>query len=101
MGLCFRCEHRARFLETGARPRCECGDKDCSVHSCYMFTPCRPVILTRAPGYEDREVGLPAMLAPRLVASELAEDAQPRFKRLPGDRYLLYWDVDAYNTEGI
>ena len=24
--MCVRCEHRARFLETGAQPRCECGD---------------------------------------------------------------------------
>jgi len=23
-GLCFRCEHRANFLETGRRPRFEC-----------------------------------------------------------------------------
>ena len=43
--LCFRCEHRARFLETGHGPRCECQDRRQAVSSCYMYRPVWPVVL--------------------------------------------------------
>lgn len=58
-GLCFRCEHRARHMETsefdskgkykkvGWQPRCECGDIFGSKYSCYMFQPVKPVILAQ------------------------------------------------------
>jgi hypothetical protein len=45
IGLCFRCEHRARFFETGHGPRCECQAKNQAVGSCYMYRPVRPVVL--------------------------------------------------------
>jgi hypothetical protein len=44
-GLCFRCEWRARYYEEGHSPRCECGDIDSAVCSCYMYKPVTPVIL--------------------------------------------------------
>lgn len=44
-GLCFRCEHRALFLENGHRPRCECGDIESNKMGCYMYRPVRPVTL--------------------------------------------------------
>lgn len=46
-GLCFRCENRAAFFETGRRPRCECGDINSSKYSCYCFQPVKPPILAR------------------------------------------------------
>ena len=47
--LCYRCEHRACFLETGVRPRHECGAA-MSVISCYMYRPAMPVLLKRQKG---------------------------------------------------
>lgn len=41
--LCFRCEYRAQYLETGSQPRCECG-MDWGVGSCYMYRPTKPYI---------------------------------------------------------
>lgn len=44
-GLCFRCEYRAIFLETGIQPRCECGMTNMCKFACYMYIPVKPVIL--------------------------------------------------------
>lgn len=45
-GLCYRCEHRAVWNETGKhRPRMECGSPTHSSHSCYMYQPVKPVML--------------------------------------------------------
>jgi hypothetical protein len=44
--LCFRCEHRAKSLETKAHaPRCECGDVHCGKHSCYCYEPVKPLVI--------------------------------------------------------
>lgn len=48
--LCFRCEHRASFLETGSQPRFECGNIENSNKGCYMFIPCRPVVMKKKQG---------------------------------------------------
>jgi len=41
--LCYRCEHRAIYLETGHAPRCECGGTG-AVIGCYMYRPVKPVV---------------------------------------------------------
>ena len=57
--LCFRCEHRAKYLESvskgeyPSRPRMQCGDINLSSYSCYMFTPCFPII-TKPPSDDKR-----------------------------------------------
>jgi len=73
--LCFRCEHRAKYLEATSRgdkyaprPRSECGDINSSKIGCYMFEPCHPVV-TEPPK------GAPAVLrfqAPMLASREYA-----------------------------
>ena len=46
--LCYRCEHRLRFLEyKQPRPRYQCGTVEESVGSCYMFAPQRPIVVER------------------------------------------------------
>lgn len=55
-GLCFRCEHRAQFLETGSGPRCECQMNTQQVVGCYMYRPCAPVVMKKASG-DKRGVG--------------------------------------------
>jgi len=47
IGLCYRCEWRARFLETGRRPRRECGDIKITKSACYMFKPCKLVVVSK------------------------------------------------------
>jgi hypothetical protein len=48
--LCNRCEHRARFHESGKGPRYECSQTQQAVDSCYMYEPVTPVVLKRNPG---------------------------------------------------
>ena len=49
-GLCYRCEMRAKYLESGIRPRLQCGDIEQASYSCYQYVPVRPVILVKADG---------------------------------------------------
>lgn len=58
MGLCFRCEHRAIFLEEDKKPRAECGNSTRSVVSCYMFTPTKPITVKRSVPNDDRPLSL-------------------------------------------
>ena len=53
--LCYRCEHRALFWESGKKhhPRYECGEPESSKSTCYMYQPVKPVVVARAEGYED------------------------------------------------
>ena len=61
--LCYRCEQRARFLETGNGPRYECQQPG-SVVGCYMYQPTRGVVLARDRG-DRRWLCGPAMIAAR------------------------------------
>ncbi len=67
--LCFRCHHRARYLETGGQwePRCECGDVGHAVYSCYMYRPPVPLLLVRDKG-DRRPAGGPWMFSARMHA---------------------------------
>ena len=56
-GLCYRCEYRAQYLETGRRPRYECGLIEESKYSCYMFIPVKPLLIEKNEG-EDRPITL-------------------------------------------
>lgn len=73
-GLCFRCEWRARYLETDSGPRCECKERDKQVASCYMFRPCIPIILQRNAG-DRRPIGGPIFLSARFHGVKLVKDA--------------------------
>lgn len=63
VGLCHRCEHRAAYHETGHGPRFECGGA-WSVCSCYMYTPCKVVVLKRNTG-DKRSVAAGTMVRAR------------------------------------
>lgn len=47
--LCYRCEHRAQFLERGWQPRLECGNVNSAVGGCYMYKPVKPIIFGKQP----------------------------------------------------
>ena len=70
--LCFRCEHRAKFLEDGHAPRCECGDIESSKCGCYMYKPCLPVIVKPSEG-EERPMFAAPMISGRIMAVRVAK----------------------------
>lgn len=49
-GLCFRCEHRATYLEEEYGPRAECKMDNMSVSGCYMFQPVKPICIKSREG---------------------------------------------------
>lgn len=55
LGLCYRCESRAKFLEEGYGPRMECSEITQAKYSCYMFNPVRPIAEQSNKG-ENREI---------------------------------------------
>lgn len=70
MSLCFRCEHRARYLTDKLnhkkhchQPRFECGEPATSKYSCYMFIPCMPIVTSSNDDVRPRFAG--AMLSAR------------------------------------
>ncbi len=85
--LCFRCEHRAAFLEGGGRPRSECGDVKTSKIGCYMYKPCKPVIMEKIKGDPRPAHGGP-MMGARMRATGLAEDCK---LNISGSGWL-YWE---------
>jgi hypothetical protein len=86
-GLCFRCEYRARFCETGERPRMECGDIDSAVNSCYMAKPVKPIVVSK--DHQDRRPLMPGLFSARFhrVADPIVELC---IKQMPRG-YMLYW----------
>jgi len=79
LGLCYRCEHRARFLETGDHPRFECGMEKMASHSCYMFMPCKPIAVGPIKG-EKRPIFAGWMFAGRIQSYGLVADERIRLK---------------------
>lgn len=45
IGLCYRCEHRAEYLERGHAPKVECKDIENSKYICYSYKPVKPCVL--------------------------------------------------------
>jgi hypothetical protein len=78
LGLCFRCENRSIFHETGYGPRFECKQK-MAVNSCYCFIPCKPVAVIPITG-EKRPIFGPWMIAGRVRAKGLIDAERLRLK---------------------
>lgn len=91
-GLCFRCEHRALFLEGKGQPRCECGEINNQVCACYMFKPCMPVITTvlEYPGMAKRPRFSSPMLSSRERGVELY-GGQLHAVRIDKKKACLLW----------
>jgi len=95
MSLCYRCEHRARFLETGERPRYECGEVNQSKVGCYMYRPVSPCVVAADEG-DDRELGGPAMCAARAHFVRVAEGS---LRGMIKNDELVQWFVPAEAVE--
>ena len=93
--LCFRCEHRAFYLEQLQKgkhnaPRMECGLIDKCVCGCNMFRPVRPIIIK--PHHGDNRPLLLNILSWRV---ERCEDAELTIKmESVKDGYLFYYVPD-------
>ena len=90
--LCFRCENRALFLEKGWKPRCECGDVNLAVYTCYCYKPMKPVVTETDPN-DNRPAKGPWMIAARESGSRIiTEDDAVQVVELTTDNKLLaYW----------
>lgn len=87
-GLCWRCESRAKYHETGIASRCECGS-DYSVIGCYMYKPVRPAILTPLIKNDKRPRFAGAMISSR---EQFVRVAEGKLKgRAVDDGVVLYW----------
>lgn len=106
--LCFRCEHRIRFLEVSyentykekkhaPRPRFECGDITNAVHSCYMFKPVQPIALEPNKN-DDRPISLD-LLSARVHKSEEQPDFMLDFKKFKNSIIPIWkYEKDSAKT---
>lgn len=91
IGLCNRCEWRARHIEAGHGPRCECQDIGKSVYSCYMYKPVMPVVLEKNE-QDKRPMFGSYMLSARShgrLPSEL--EVEINVKQVTKKEWVLYW----------
>lgn len=91
-GLCFRCEHRARFLEDGSRPRYECGDVKSNKYVCYMYRPVLPVVLDKLDKTDKRPQFGPPMISSRSMFVRVAEpEMELSLLSVTKSKKVLYW----------
>ena len=90
-GLCFRCEHRAMFLEKGHQPRCECGDIKSSKWSCYMYSPVRPMVLTKSDKKDKRPQFGPYMISSRSSGVVVEQDKIQLKLHKYKNGSMIYW----------
>ncbi len=92
-GLCFRCEHRAQYFETGHAPRMECGSPEICVGGCYMYKPVKPVVVEQQNPNDPRPIFGPALIAGRVQYKRLASDDEVQLKLVSPSKgeYFLTW----------
>ena len=102
IGLCFRCEWRALFLEKEMRPRYECGVIKEAKVSCYMFKPIQPVILAPLDRKDKRPRFAGAMISSREQVCGLAENFElGTHKGNKKDEVILYWKPKDEKTKKV
>jgi len=88
--LCYRCEHRARFFEAKHRPRLECGEVATSKSACYMYQPCRPIVIQKLDKKDVRPWPASGLFAARSEAVELYTQGQLYSARVPRGIVILW-----------
>ena len=98
-GLCFRCEERARYLETGHGPRFECAQVGEAKHGCYCYRPVRSVVLAvddyekeitkKQHGVERPQFG-PWMISARSHFVRISDDLELKIEGYE-DGNMIYW----------
>lgn len=92
-GLCFRCEHRAQYYETGLSPRMECGEPETCKYTCYMYKPVRPVVVKAQDPDDPRPLFGPAMIASRVRYDRTAnyKDCEAQLFNVGDGEYMVTW----------
>lgn len=90
-GLCHRCEHRARYYETGHGPRCECSGSD--VYSCYMYRPVVPCAQQVNEG-DGRSAFAPSLFSARSHRINFPEFSRWTALSLPERQFIPYLLLD-------
>ena len=89
--MCFRCEFRAKYLETGRRPRCECGDIKNSKVDCYMFIPCFPIKTEKADKSDPRPEHSAPIISARSRAIKLLDPKKDDIRLVKTKSGFLTW----------
>jgi len=87
IGLCWRCEHRARFHEHGHGPRYECSQVKFASSSCYQYWPTQPLVVKPEKGDNRPIAG--GMLGCRLRPVRVAYVIE-NIKKVT-DGFVMYW----------
>lgn len=96
--LCYRCEYRAQYHETGHAPRAQCGDKG-AVGSCYMHRPVKPLVLIKENDSLNRPQFSGAMFSSRSRSGGLADC---RLNLEQGkDGSVLYWSPKSLDDHHL
>lgn len=90
IGLCFRCEERARVMEGEHGSRYECNNKNVNVCSCYMYKPVKPVVTKISKGYKKDLRFAPAIVSARETGCEIL-DGKLILEDFGYGKACLYW----------
>lgn len=85
--LCYRCEYRARYLETNSGPRIECKQIKNSVYTCYMYMPTKPIDTKKHKPDDKRPAHAGPMLGARMSAIKVSDGFT-----LNLHKDALYWE---------
>ena len=103
--LCFRCEHRAVFLEDSEKakdssiptPRYECRLINNSISSCYMFSPVKPLTIEKTEQEDPRGITL-GILGARVTPS-LKQPELVLASKVLKNKVLVYWKPKTVKNE--
>lgn len=96
LGLCWRCEHRARFHEEGHRPRYECGEVKTAKVACYAYLPTRPYTVKVVEGDKRIPFG-PGMVSARVEVVEVCTTLKATRKK-ERNKLTLLWNDNSKGT---
>lgn len=114
--LCYRCEHRAKFLEEYSkqklsgktnekiedffisRPRYECGMIESSVNSCYLFKPVKPIFI-KPQDNDNRPLSLNTFSCRVNRIDNVKIEVDLKQFVYKDNTILLYWEPKKLNNE--
>ena len=101
--LCFRCEHRAKYLEEYTvnknvyAPRAECYQTGQCVISCYLFQPVKPISIKPIDGdVRPLSLNILSCRIKRVDAPELELTTKQT-----GESYIVYWQPPTDKSVNI
>ena len=96
-GLCFRCEKRAKFLETGNRDRSQCGVIESQLYSCYCYEPIKPILLEKSDKSDIRDITLD-IYSSRIKPAEKQPSLNMNLEMIDNG-LLFYWKPEKKEDE--